>query len=84
MLCIGELKHGMLSGLSGRSVTSPDYAKVLEGWFLAAAEAQASAREEGKTRIDKPVQDDRDSAVGEEPGPCRSLSSPGAGAAKAA
>jgi len=36
------------------------------------------------TRIDTTVQDVRDSAVGEEPGPCRSLSSRGAGAAQAA
>jgi len=35
------------------------------------------------TRIDAPVQDGRDSAVGEEPGPRRSLSSRGAGAAQA-
>jgi len=36
------------------------------------------------TRIDTPVKDGRDRAVEEEPGPCRSLSSRGAGAAQAA
>ena len=34
------------------------------------------------TRIDTPVQDGRDRAAGEEPGPCRSLSSGGVGAAQ--
>ena len=38
----------------------------------------------GKTHIEIPVQDGRDSAVGEEHRPCRSLSSRGAGAAPAA
>jgi len=47
---------------------------------------QYSVKEAGQrraTRIDATVQDGRDSAVGEESGPCRSLSSRGAGAAQA-
>jgi len=66
----------------GQALTIPKCSGA--GSWLRQKLTQASARDEGKTRIDTSVQDGRDSTVGEEPGPCRSLSSRGAGAAQAA